>query len=1142
MPRAVLGSLLLYLRQLHDHSTDATDGELLRRYAGGDEAAFAALVRRHAALVWGVCRRVLHNEQDAEDAFQAAFLVLMRKADSLRAPQSLAAFLHGVASRLARKARMTAQRRRCHEARAESPSSGDPFAVVELRELRALLDEELLRLPEKYRAPLALCYLEGLSYTEAARQLGWREGTVCGRLARARELLRQRLSQRGLTLSGAALAATLTEPSSAPAATAVAAVTRMATLFALGQAPGSGAVSLSVASLAQDALQAMTVAKMKTVVALVAVFCALASGGGLAAHRFWTAKESPLERTETPPTGNNAEQPRKEPLAHTDRYGDPLPPEAIARLGTTHFRHGYNVFDIAFSPDGTRGVSADWYGAHLWEAASGRELHRLGPRLQTSLRSLSLSGDGKIVALAEHHHGTIQILDLATGKLLRQFANGPDNDDRFCTVSFSPDSKILASYAGKIIRLWDPATGKQLRQWQADPEGVHRIVFAPDSKTLISGGDDRTIRFWDTATGKEVRRITDHPGPVMGLALSSDGKVLASLGSTRREFNQPGGGISVMWLTDNKVHLWDAAVGKNLRQLEAAGPPPKNPGLSSHPNAISHFLFAPDDKSLVTAGQDRTIRIWGVNEGKELRRWEIPWVTSLVFARDGKTLATGGIDCTVRFWDWTTGRELREQPGHYGGVQFLALSRDGRHVASASIDRTVRIWDTASGRELHRLRGPEGEMAPVAFSADGRTMTTVGVELTVGGADKKGRVWDTATGRELRQIPEWTACSSSTVSDDGRIYAFAVESKQVWLWDAVAERKRSVRIEHPKGIFKLAFSPDARALFGWCGDQKVHVWDPDTGKELRQFAAGEGGDWNFVAFSPDGRWLAWANRDREIRLCNLGTGKEVRRLMGTSPFISCLAFAPDGRTLAGGSLNDPVIYLWETASGQVRHRLTGHEGRIFTLVFSADGKRLLSGSEDTTVLVWDLIGGHVGGRERKTSLSPVGLKTRWDELASTDAETAYSALRSFTAAAGPAVDYMRMQLRPIPVPDPKRVARLIADLDHDAFARREMAAKELEKLGEAIESSLRSALVDAKSVEMRRRLEALLAKLSDLERQTPSAAYLQMLRAVEVLERIGTQEAKDLLEKLAQSAPEARLTREAKASLQRLAHRAVAKP
>jgi WD40 repeat protein len=427
---------------------------------------------------------------------------------------------------------------------------------------------------------------------------------------------------------------------------------------------------------------------------------------------------------------------------------------------------------------------------------------------------------------------------------------------------------------------------------------------------------------------------------------------------------------------------------------------------------------------------------------------------------------------------------------------------------------------------LHRLRSPEGHTVPVAFSADGRTLTTVGVALSWIGADKKRRVWDVASGKELRQLPDLTECSTYAVSPDGRTYAFAGKDKRIWLWDAVAERKLPVRIEHPKGIDNLGFSPDGRSLFAWCGDGKVHVWKIATGKEQRQFAAGNSNDVIATAFSPDGRWLAWGGRDRWIHLYDLATGQEVRRFMAASPFVDCLTFAPDGRTLAAASMYDPVIYLWETASGQVRHRLSGHEGRIFTVVFSAGSKRLLSGSDDSTALLWDLIG-------ERGRVSAPSLRARWDELASADAETAYRAMCSLTAA-GPTVDFLRKQLRPIPEPDPKRVAGLIADLDHDSFARREKATKDLENMGEAIESALRTAHDGAKSAEMRRRTEDLLARLVDEERQTPSAARLQILRAIEALERIDTMEARRLLRKLAGGAAGARQTREAKTALQRI--------
>jgi RNA polymerase sigma factor (sigma-70 family) len=180
---------------------DATDAELLDRFTRSrDPAAFAALVRRHGPMVFGVCRRVLRDPNDAEEAFQVTFLVLVRKAGGLREPGRLANWLYGVANRVARKARVSAARRGRHERAAAGPDVSVPPEPGDA-DLRAVLDEEMVALPDKYRAPLVLCYLEGLTNEAAAERLGWPPGSMSYRLARGRELLRKRLVRRGIWLA-----------------------------------------------------------------------------------------------------------------------------------------------------------------------------------------------------------------------------------------------------------------------------------------------------------------------------------------------------------------------------------------------------------------------------------------------------------------------------------------------------------------------------------------------------------------------------------------------------------------------------------------------------------------------------------------------------------------------------------------------------------------------------------------------------------------------------------------------------------------------------------------------------------------------------------------------------------------------------
>src|SRR5438132_9830769 len=217
---------------------ELSDRELLERFmAEHDEAVFETLVRRHGPLVLSVCRRVLSHEQDAEDVFQAVFLVLARKADAIRKQASLGSWLFGVAYRLAQKARASAARRHAHERRVAAVAQTEIQPDESLDDLRALLDQELHCLPEKYRAPLVLCYLEGKTHLEAAQTLGWPSGSMSKRLEQARALLRIRLGRRGVALSSVAIMTSLAESARAALPQAlVSASIKAGVLVATGQA------------------------------------------------------------------------------------------------------------------------------------------------------------------------------------------------------------------------------------------------------------------------------------------------------------------------------------------------------------------------------------------------------------------------------------------------------------------------------------------------------------------------------------------------------------------------------------------------------------------------------------------------------------------------------------------------------------------------------------------------------------------------------------------------------------------------------------------------------------------------------------------------------------------------------------------
>ena len=240
---------------------------------------------------------------------------------------------------------------------------------------------------------------------------------------------------------------------------------------------------------------------------------------------------------------------------------------------------------------------------------------------------------------------------------------------------------------------------------------VTALAFSPDSKTLVSGGEDLTVRMWVPATGKEVRRFGEHADKIGAIAFAADGKMLAS-GSR-----------------DGSICFWDVASGRELRRFQG------------HAGAVISLAFSADGKTLVSGGGDETVRFWDVNTAKELRQLGGGFgpAQAIAFAPDGKTLATGGWENTIRLWDLATCKGIREFQGHRNWVQAIAFSPNGRMLVSGSGDETIRLWEMASGRERHRFPGHKEGVFCVAFAPDGKTLASAGADATI-------LVWD-VTGR-----------------------------------------------------------------------------------------------------------------------------------------------------------------------------------------------------------------------------------------------------------------------------------------------------------------------------------------------------------------------------------------------------------
>ena len=654
------------------------------------------------------------------------------------------------------------------------------------------------------------------------------------------------------------------------------------------------------------------------------------------------------------PRANTADKPAGSP--RTDRYGDPLPEGAIARLGTIRFRHGGDgLRGLGFLADSKTLVSATFedHAIQLWEASTGRRLREISTGT-VSIRGFALSPNGKYAAVGgflpfeqnQPIRGAVRVLEVSSGKEVRTVQRDSADTD-YCSLAFTPDNKFLMSFGGRsgLLRIEDVASGTEILQrkfpqdygqmalspddstvavgsgpntqklfvwrWQKQEEPrefkaprLRSLTFSTDSKWLVTCSDvDGTIRVWEVASGRLVHRLVPPETDSFSLSdvvYSPDGKTLATSGYR-------GSWVGV-------IHPWDAATGRYRGRLET--------GYSACRLAISA------DSRLIAGATANRLRVWELTSRKELAANDEAhqgWVAQVAVTFIG-LVATASDDHTVRVWDATTGKQ-RLKLTHGSWVRAIAISPDGTKLASSSLDDTARLWDLGTGREIYQLagHGQSGGYRALAFTADGKRVLSWGDDFYL-------RVWDVATGKALHE--HRFRPTGVTVPDED------------------AEASEREKFFH---LGPAVFSADGKVfILGGIG-QTAHVFDAATGKELRTINTDVRGFYS-LAVSPDGKQLlagSWGNSI--FGLWNLNTGKRVRQFTLPGNSSGPVAFSPDGRMIAAGLVKpEGNIRLMETATGGERAGLSGFRGKVTALAFSPDGRHLVSMMNDTTGLVWDL--------------------------------------------------------------------------------------------------------------------------------------------------------------------------------------------
>ena len=1028
-------ALQRYLRRLCDEAVPSEDAVLLKRFvAVNDREAFELLIARHAPMVLGTARRLVDHAHDAEDVFQAVFLSLARLAKTIHHGRTLPAWLHKATCRIATKVRKN-RGSGSKEPPPEPCENIAPEAHLVWQEVRQALDEELRRLPERWRSPLLLCYLSGLTRDEAARQLGWSLGTLKRRLEEGRKALRSRLDRRGIATVGLAL--TVLTPEALQAAVSKSLLeSSLSLIFATGVVARATISALVLSSA--NSTKGLAMKSILALLAAVGVGVGIYAGMGQAdppkkaGEKKAEAEAKPDQEKKVVQMDDPVPGPPPRPAiveAVADR-GDPLPEGAVLRFGTSRYRQGTYIYGMTVSADGKLAAvtsCSDIDGAvRAFDLTNGRVVYSLAGRQYAE--AIAFSPDGKTLLTRATDARitpklTISLFEAATGKELRK-VEFPETDDRTRTlwVTFTPDGKFIALTKGNAhgVVLVDLEKGAVARTFPHDAE-VYAAAISPDGTRMAAGGEDGGegkyfTRLWEVASGKELLRLEHGEGGLRTIAFSPDGKTVA-------------GGGHGKW-----ARLWDVETGKELRKFPKAG------------NKVQSVAFAPDGRTLAVASgwsSVEAICIYDLATGDERVRINRD-ATCLHFSPDGKVL-TGAASGTIHQWDATTGKPLTPQMAGESDVEQVLVTRDTRQLLTRyQSGNDAQLWDATTGERLKVLKATL--QCGIALSPDSRYVVwppiwdakiqykdPIAPDTTRNGM--RLRLYDTTTDKFIERFALFEGEANDLFfTPDGRtLLTTDHRDGAVRVWDFATgkeQRKFSVGCKDEAGldyyVGKAVLSPDGKSLavtyqysHGVIMPYVIRLWDVATGTKKYDLP-GRYGPID-VVFSPDSR-LAVAccqphyERDRElpysIYVWDTTTGKRTTPLPDGLPTEAvALAFADDGRTLATAT-PEGLVQLWEVASWTIRAQYRGHRGRVTSLTFASDG-RLFTGGLDTTVLAWDI--------RPPRAADSVSLASAWNDLAARESGESFKSAGRFLAAPADTVKLFAEKIKPVEALDPRRI-------------------------------------------------------------------------------------------------------------------------